>query len=173
MRTLRRLMGGACLAIAAISLGWTALAAPQQRGAERLPPPREVRVVPTFEAVAETDLLMKALAHPNYRALAKHLQGKGPADEETWKFARGQALLIAETGNLLLIRPPRNDGREAWMSRATDLRQSASNLARRLGNRDLERARTALTDLTRKCNACHQKFRVKTRIDPNAELPSE
>ncbi len=78
--------------------------------------------MPRFEAVAETKLLMEGLAHPNYRALEKHLEGKGPPDGDTWTFARGQALLIAETGNLLLLRPPRNDGRDTWMRRAMDMR---------------------------------------------------
>lgn len=173
MRRKHRLLTAACLSIAAIGLGWTALASPQRPGPERLPPPREVRVTPRFDPVAETDLLMKALAHPNYRALAKHLQDKGPPDDDTWKFARGQALLIAETGNLLLLRPPRNDGRDAWNRQAMELRQSATDLARRLGNHDLERGRAALADLTKRCNACHQTFRVATRIDPNAEQADE
>ena len=30
--------------------------------------------------------------------------------EAAWKFVRGQALLIAESGNLLLLRPPHNAG---------------------------------------------------------------
>src|SRR5262249_37186207 len=100
-----------------------------------------------------------------------HLQGKGPSDGDTWMFARGQALLIAETGNLLLLRPPRGGGRDTWMRRATDLRQSAGDLARQLGNRDLGRSRTALADLTSKCNGCPQTFRVPTRLGPNAEPP--
>jgi hypothetical protein len=163
-----RLLGGVALLSAAVVM--TALAAPPRRLPEQLPPPLE-RFVPKFEAVAETSLLMEGLAQPNYRALEKHLQGKGPPDVETWMFARGQALLIAETGNLLMLRPPRGEGRDAWMRRATELRQSAGDLARRLGNRDLPRGRIALADLTTKCNGCHQTFRVPTRIGPQAEPP--
>jgi hypothetical protein len=151
----------------------TSLFAQTRRAPERLPPPPESRFMPEnkftprFEALAETKLLMEGLALPNYRAVEKHLQGKGPQDVDTWMFARGQALLIAETGNLLLLRPPRNEGRDTWMRRAMDMRQSASDLARGLGNRDLVRSRSALTDLTNKCNNCHQTFRVPTRIGPN------
>lgn len=146
----------------------TSLLAQVRRTPERLPPPLP-QSTPKFEALAETKLLMEGLTQPNYRALEKHLQGNGPQDLETWAFARGQALLVAETGNLLLLRPPRNDGREVWMRRAADMRQSAGELARRMGNRELARSRTALLDLTDKCNACHRTFRVPTRVGPKLE----
>src|SRR5579885_3480021 len=156
------------LVFLAVGLAATSLSAQVRRNPERLPPPdsrfAEDKFTPRFEALAETKLLMEGLALPNYRAVEKHLQGKGPEDVDTWMFARGQALLIAETGNLLLLRPPRNDGRDVWMRRAMDMRQSAGALARRLGNRDLARSRTALLDLANKCNDCHQTFRVPTRI---------
>lgn len=168
MRHIRWLCGLALLLGGVVVTG---LAAPPRRHPpELLPRPEEgSRSAPKFEAVADTGLLMEGLTQPNYRALEKHLQGKGPPDADTWKFARGQALLIAETGNLLLLRPPRNSGRDAWMRRAMDLRQSAADLAGRLRSRDLEGSRTALTDLTAKCNACHQTFRVPMRIGPDAE----
>jgi hypothetical protein len=150
----------------------TSLSAQAQRATERLPSPG-VPFTPKFEALAETKLLMEGLAQSNYRAVEKHLQGKGPPDGDTWMFARGQALLIAETGNLLLLRPPRNDGRDTWMRRAMDMREAAGELARHLGARDLPRSRAALLTLTSKCNRCHQTFRVPARIGPNAEPEPE
>jgi hypothetical protein len=169
MRRFLRLCG---VIVLAGGLVMTVPAQQPRRTPERLPPPRsDAPFAARFEAVAETKLLMEGLAQPNYRAVEKHLQGKGPADVETWTFARGQALLIAETGNLLLLRPPRNDGRDLWMRRTTDMRQSASELARRLGSRDLAGSRAALAELAGKCNNCHQSFRVPTRIEPNGEPP--
>jgi hypothetical protein len=174
MKRARRLCG---LIVLVIGLAATSLFAQIRRSPERLPPPEssaaESKFTPKFEALAETKLLMEGLTLPNYRAVEKHLQGKGPADVDTWMFARGQALLIAETGNLLLLRPPRNDGRDNWMRRAMDMRQSAGALARRLGNRELAGSRTALLGLAQKCNDCHQTFRVPTRIGPNAEAEPE
>lgn len=146
----------------------TTLFAQTRRAPERLPAPLPP-FTPKFEALAETKLLMEGLAQPNYLAVDKHLQGKGPQDGDTWMFARGQALLIAETGNLLLLRPPRNAGRDTWMRRAMDMRQAAGDLARRLANRDLLRSRTALQEVATRCNNCHQTFRVRTRIGPNVD----
>jgi hypothetical protein len=132
------------------------------------PRPTTPRVTPRFEALAETKLLMEGLAMPNYQSLEKFLKDK-PADPETWTFARGQALLIAETGNLLLLRPPRSQGRDAWNQRAMDMRQAAGVLARQAGKGDLEASRAALTALGNACNKCHQTFRVPVRVGPGAK----
>jgi hypothetical protein len=111
---------------------------------------------------------MEGLAQPNFRALEKALADK-PADAEAWGFHRGQALLIAETGNLLLLRPPRNAGQDAWMTRATELRQAAAALAREAGNQDLGRSRDALVGVANACNRCHETFRIAARFGPDAK----
>ena len=127
--------------------------------------PRPTRL----EAVAETRLLMEGLALANHRGLVKLLKER-PTDVEAWGFARGQALLIAETANLLLLRPPKNaQGEKVWMQRSMDLRVDATALARQLSNRDYERGVKALATVTATCNRCHQTFRVPTRIGLPAE----
>ena len=125
------------------------------------------KFVPKLEAVAETKLLMEGLNQANFRGLESLLREK-PANLEAWTFARGQALLIAETGNLLLLRPPKNQGRDAWQMRATELRESATSLARAVARRDYDASRTALGQLANSCNRCHQGFQVGTRIVPFA-----
>ena len=131
---------------------------------------QSARVRPRLEPVAETKLLMEGLNVPNFRALEGLLKKK-PTEEEAWTFARGQAMLIAETGNLLLLRPPRNQGQDIWMERATELRTTASRLARHASDQDYERSRAGLTEVANACNRCHQAFRVSTRIKPFAETP--
>jgi hypothetical protein len=117
---------------------------------------------PRLVPVAETRLLMEGLAQANFRGLERLLREK--PDDEGWVFARGQALLIAETGNLLMLRPPRNPGEKAWLDRAGDLRTAASQLGQAIASHDLDKSRKALANLATRCNACHQTFRVKTRI---------
>jgi len=124
---------------------------------------------PKLEAVAETKLLMEGIANPNLRGLGKLLLDK-PKDAEGWAFARGQALLIAETGNLLMLRPPRTaTGEESWLTHATELREAGAALARAAAAKDYQKARSALAGVANVCNRCHQTFRVPTRIDPFAE----
>jgi hypothetical protein len=126
---------------------------------------------PKLEPVAETKLLMEGLADPNTRALGKLLAAK-PKDAEAWAFARGQALLLAEAGNLLLMRPPKTRaGEEAWLTHAADLRESATGLARAAAAKDYLQARTALAGVGNACNRCHQTFRTGVRVDPFADPP--
>lgn len=161
MTRTRLLTCGALLLALSTSVFVAAEAAP-----EKLKAP--AKVVPKFDALAETSLLMEGLALPNYRGLEKHLKDK-PGDAETWAFVRGQALLVAETGNLLMLRPPRNNGQDAWFQCATELREAAAALAKHAGNRDHDRSRTALLTVSNSCNRCHQTFRVPVRVGPGAE----
>jgi hypothetical protein len=127
------------------------------------------KVSPKLEAVAETKLLMEGIANPNLRGLGNLLRDK-PKDAEAWGFARGQALLIAETGNLLLLRAPRTAaGEEPWMKHATELREAGAGLARAAAAKDYQKSRSALAGVANTCNRCHQTFRVPARIDPFAE----
>jgi len=121
---------------------------------------------PRPEPVAETRLLMEGLAAANLRGLASLLREK-PAEAEAWAFARGQALLLAETGNLLLLRPPRTPAaQDAWAARAVELREAATSLARHAAARDYGRSRAALAAVANACNHCHSGFRVPFRADP-------
>jgi hypothetical protein len=156
---------GILLALASIFLVADAAAPQAQRR-------REPARTPKPEAVAETRLLMEGLNLANYRGLEKLLKDK-PADADAWTFARGQALLIAETGNLLMLRPPRSRGQDAWMEHAAELRDAATALARAAGKRDFERSHNAFRDLAQTCNRCHQTFRTPVRLTPFAEAAAD
>jgi hypothetical protein len=160
-----------CSLVALAGLLLTAYGSAQRP--EISPPPRSTtpaapKFVPKFEPLAETRLLMEGLNLSNYRSLHKLLKNK-PADNDTWVFARGQALLIAETGNLLLLRPPRNNGRDTWMKLAMSMRSSAGSLARAIAARDYARSRAGLAELTTACNRCHTTFRVPVRVAPDMD----
>lgn len=123
-----------------------------------------------LEPVAETKLLMEGLAHPNFRSLDRMLGQEAPDDVQAWRFARGQALLLAETANLLMLRPPKSPSLQAiWFDKATDLRQRSSQLADSLGRREFDRSRAGLVDVANSCNRCHQTFRIKIEIAPFAQ----
>ena len=123
------------------------------------------KIVPKLEPVAETKLLMEGLAHANFRGLERNLT-KNPIDDQSWTFARGQALLIAETANLLMLRPPRNKGETSWMERSMDLRAQATQLAGHLAKKDVERSKAGMQALASSCMRCHQAFRVPVEIVP-------
>jgi len=136
---------------------------PQQPNSSRSRPTATTDGGPRLVPVAETKLLMEGLTQANFQGLEKILKGKN-IDDETWGFARGQALLIAEAGNLLMLRPPRNTGENSWMKDCGDLRESATALAKTIASRDVERCRAGMVQLSATCNRCHQTFQVKTRV---------
>src|SRR5437762_6739429 len=84
-------------------------------------PAAGAKFTPKLEPVAETKLIMEGLIHPNFRGLERLLNQKNP-DAQGWNFGRGQALLIAEGANLLMLRPPKKDGQQAWFERSMELR---------------------------------------------------
>ena len=55
------------------------------------------------------------------------------------------------------------------MSHASDLRETAAELARAAAAKDYAKARAALANVANACNRCHQTFRVPNRIDPFAD----
>lgn len=126
------------------------------------------KLAPKLEPVAETKLVMAGLASANFKGLERILRDP-PKDDRAWVFARGQALLIAETGNLLMMRPPRNQGESAWFERATDLRSKAAQLAKSLSLKDFQSSRAEFVDLANSCNRCHQQFRIQVQIEPFAD----
>jgi hypothetical protein len=133
-------------------------------------PPAKVQ--PKLEPIAETRLLMEGLAHTNFRGLERLLTQK-PTELKAWTFARGQALLIAETANLLMLRPPKSQGQAVWFDRAMELRTNAKELAKTLASQDYDKSKAGLVGLAVTCNRCHQAFRVQVDIAAFAEKPVE
>lgn len=127
-------------------------------------------IMPKLEPVAETRLIMEGLAHPNFRGVSKFLKEK-PADVQTWTFVRGQALLLAETANLLMLRPPQKQGQALWFERVMDLRKSATELAKAAGARDYPTSKAGVVNVANRCNRCHQSFRANVEIVPFDEGP--
>ncbi len=127
------------------------------------------KIVPKLEPVAETRLLMEGLAHANFRGLERNL-AKNPIDGQSWVFARGQALLIAETANLLMLRPPKSPSSQPfWFGHSMDMRNQSMSLAQDLAKKDLERAKAGMQQVANSCNRCHQTFRVNADITPFAQ----
>lgn len=145
---------------AACLVPMSAIPQPAPNTKPKIPPPK---TAPRLVPVAETKLLMEGLTHPNFQGIEKILKADS-IEPESWTIARGQAILIAEAGNLLMMRPPNNSGQDSWMKHSSELREAADRVARTISTRDTARSRTSVSQLANSCNSCHQSFRVTTRI---------
>ncbi len=121
---------------------------------------------PKLEAVAETKLLMEGLANANFQGLDKLLRQQ-PTKVQTWQFIRGQSLIVSETGNLLMLRPPKTEpARTAWFQKATNLRDAALAVAKSASQKDFNNTRVNFVKLANACNSCHRTFSVRVQITP-------
>lgn len=158
--------------VAAAVLAGFALTAPESASQSKQKQPTKAAMPdkapgPRLEPVADTRLLMDGLAKPNFDGLGKHLRDR-PGDAETWEFVRGQGLLVAESGNLLMMRPPKSrPEQDAWMAKAADVRAAGTKVAKAATDRDYLAARAAHAELANACNRCHERFQVKTRVSPD------
>jgi len=124
---------------------------------------------PRLEAIADTKLLMVGLAKSNMDGLGKTLKDR-PADVEAWGYVRGQGLLIAETGNLLLMRPPKSrQAQDSWMIFSVAVRSLKKKIAKAAAAKDYPAARSAVASMSNVCNHCHEAFRVAERVIPLAD----
>jgi hypothetical protein len=107
-------------------------------------------------AVATTADIMTGLVAPSstvvFRAAADP-----PREAKDWIALRAQALLLAESGNLLLIGTRARDEDE-WARQAAALRDAAEGAAKAAAAKDA----TALSDAGERvyetCEQCHQQY---------------
>jgi hypothetical protein len=106
----------------------------------------------------ETDMheFMEYAFQEPYKRLQTGLAA-APADRAAWKIIKSDALLLAESGNLLLTRGP-TENRAAWDAHAVQVRDIGGTLYAAGKARDYDAARASWVTLIESCNACHNTF---------------
>lgn len=110
-----------------------------------------------FEPV-ETDMheFMEYSFQPFFKQLREAMKA-APADKNGWKPIKATSLVLAENGNLLMMRGP-DDARVKWNQLAADLRAEGKLLYQQAKKRDYSQARKHYVAFIAKCNACHHEF---------------
>lgn len=99
---------------------------------------------------------MEYVFQPPYKRL-KAAIAVAEKDNATWKSIKSDALILAESGNLLLGRGP--DGDEAdWNKHSVASRDFGGQLYRAAKAKDSEKTVRAYKLMLESCNACHQQF---------------
>jgi hypothetical protein len=99
---------------------------------------------------------MEYVFQPTYKRLKASLAAE-PGDKAAWKQVKADALILAEGGNLLLMRTP-DEGGAAWDKFSVDVRNSGGYLYRAAGARDYKIAQQNFAAMLDNCNACHKQF---------------
>jgi hypothetical protein len=108
-----------------------------------------------LQPVATMKQLMVDVIHPASNGILLLVNRGGPTDANEWAEARRDALTLAESGNLLIMR----NSAPAWIADAkllTDIGSAAYKAAETQNVKAL----AALTDrIDASCTTCHKQFR--------------
>ena len=99
---------------------------------------------------------MEYVFQPTYKRL-KSVMAKAPSDKQGWKSIKSDALILAEGGNLLLLRKSEKAPAE-WTKFSLAVREAGGQLYRAAQQKDFSASRNAYEHMLTKCNSCHQQF---------------
>jgi hypothetical protein len=106
--------------------------------------------------------LMESVFQSPYRRLKASLAAE-PKDALAWKAVRSDALILAEGGNLLLLRKPEKDGDE-WTKHSTASRDAGAAMFKAAKDKDFAATKKAYEKMLGHCNACHKKFDEENHV---------
>lgn len=111
----------------------------------------------TVEPV-ESDMheFMEYVFQPTFNRL-KPAMGAEPTNNQAWKSIKAESLILAEGGNLLLVRQPKEDAAD-WVKYSLQVREFGGGLYRAAIAKNYATARKNYESMVKSCNACHQQF---------------
>jgi hypothetical protein len=125
-----------------------ALAAAVAQAASSRPPTRNVGTM--------SDLMVKII-YPASDALF-YIESRTPKTDSEWTALEGQALMVAESANLLMM-PGRARDQKQWMADAKLMLDAGAEAVAAAKKKDVE-AIAALSDrLMESCTTCHKNYR--------------
>lgn len=108
---------------------------------------------------------MEGVFQGPYRRLKQAMANENKTNA-TWKVIRGETLVLAEGGNLLLLRKPKKDV-EDWLKYSIASRDAGAELFKAAKKRDADGAAKAYRSMLNQCNACHKQFdNGKNQLEP-------
>jgi hypothetical protein len=109
--------------------------------------------------VASVLEVMKTMTIPFSNAVFE-AGGEPPTDDKGWETVRGQAIALAETGNLLMLGSRAKD-HAAWMKFSRALVDAADAAAKAAAAKNADQLSSASDALYETCAGCHKAYMVK------------
>ena len=127
---------------------------------------------PTFQNVGTMSQLMADVIYPASDAIFYAFRTP-PKNEQQWNVLQGQALIVAEAGNLLML-PTRARDKEKWMADAKLLVDVGAAAYKAAKAKNLDAINDLNSQLNDACVVCHQDYRPNYRRRPLAtEQPKQ
>ena len=119
---------------------------------------------PTFQPVASVSQIMLAVTYP-YSDNLLYIERNPPKTDNEWNTLQYQALMLAESGNLLMMEGRARDQGE-WMQDARLLVEAGVASVKAVRAKDVP-AILALNDqIVTACTTCHTKYHPRYRKRP-------
>lgn len=118
-----------------------------------MPQEREVK------AVATVTQLMQAMVIPASNALF-NLPRNVPEDDQGWSEVQNSAVILAESGNLLMIGSRARDS-EVWTATSRALVEAGEAALRAAQAKDVESISEAGNQIIEACESCHEKHWIR------------
>lgn len=112
---------------------------------------------PLFQNVGSMSQLMINIIYPTSDAIF-YVDRDEPKTDVQWNALANQALMLAESGNLLLM-PGRARDQENWVKDAKMMTAAGSAAFKAARAKDLEAVRAVNDQLYQSCVSCHQQYR--------------
>lgn len=112
---------------------------------------------PSFQNVGSMSQLMINIIYPTSDAVF-YVDRDEPKTEVQWNALANQALMLAESGNLLLM-PGRARDQENWAKDAKMMIAAGSAAFKAARAKDIEAVRAVNDQLYQSCVSCHQQYR--------------
>ncbi len=110
----------------------------------------------TFRPVASVKQVMLGITIPASNVVFA-VAGEAPADELAWQSVEASALAVAESGNLMLMKPRLIDSQE-WQQYSLALVEVGARAAEAARARDVEQTSLAGDEMYQVCEDCHAKY---------------
>lgn len=110
-----------------------------------------------FQNVGSMSQLMINIIYPTSDAIF-YVDRSAPKTDADWNALANQALMLAESGNLLLM-PGRARDQENWVKDSKMMIEAGSAAFKAARAKDIEGIRAVNDQLYQSCVSCHQQYR--------------
>jgi|SRR5215831_3792425 len=107
------------------------------------------------QPVATTKQVMLDIIHPASNSLLLLVNRGGPGNDKEWAEARRSALILAESGNLLMIR----NRAAGWTADAKELTDAGAAAYRAVEAKDAKALASVSDRIDASCTTCHKHSR--------------
>jgi len=121
---------------------------------------------PPFKPIADVKQLMQGAIDPSadviWEATGTIISRDGvlerrPKNQEEWDAVRNAAIVLTESGNLLMMNPRAKDG-DVWMKRSQEMIDTGQAAWKAAEAKNVDQLFTIGGDVYEACSHCHQEY---------------